>query len=182
MSGVFGGGIPETVPVSEEGVEIDRSPIDLISEAEVSEVEDLQDIPETGGEGSETEDLGHGADDEVIDGIPETEAPPERWNVDETLDIIGEDGLDQMVLFVNNFTRKLIEKNLNRPPRRDLTVEQIKQTKFSRQLVKTMHHYAPSLPMDSPSTGLAICAITLIALNLTSPLIPTEELEKDEAK
>jgi hypothetical protein len=179
MGGVFGGGIPDTVPVSDEGIEIERSPVDLLSEGDINEVEDLQgDIPETEG-GGEYEDLGS-EEAEVIDGIPETGAPtPERWNIDETLEIIGEDGLDQMITFANNLIRKLAEKNLSRPPRRDLTPEQIRQTHISRQLVKAMHHYAPSLPMDSPSTGLAICAVTLICMNMTSPLIPKDELEEN---
>ncbi|MCK9568503.1 hypothetical protein M0R72_06150 [Candidatus Pacearchaeota archaeon] len=181
MSGVFGGGIPDTVPVSEEGIEIDRAPIDLISDQDINEVEELQDIPETNG-APETEDLGEAEEAEIVDGIPTTNAPEEKWDIDETLEVIGEDGIDQMILFINNFTRRLVEKNLNRPPRRDLTAEQIRQTKISKQLVKTIHHYAPSLPMDSPSTGLAICALTLICMNMTSPLIPPDELEKDEAK
>jgi hypothetical protein len=176
--GVFGGGIPDTVPVSDEGIEIDRSPVDLLSESDIEDVEDLQgEIPETEG-GGEYEDLGGGEEAEVVDGIPETGAPaPERWNIDETLEIIGEDGLNQCITFANNFIRKLAEKNLSRPARQDLTEEQIKKTHIARQLVKAMHHYAPSLPMDSPSTGLAICCITLVAMNLTSPLLPKDATE-----
>jgi hypothetical protein len=171
---LFGGGIPETVPVSDEGVEVDRSPVDIITQGDVDEVEDL--IPETEGEPADVEDLGSGAE-EVI---PTTTAPEEVWNVNETLEIIGEDSLDHFVLFINNFTRKLVEKNLNKSPRQDLSVEQIRQTKITKQLIKVIHSYAPSVPLNNPTTGLFICILTLAAMNATSPLISKEELDKME--
>ena len=177
---LFGSGIPKSVPVSEEEVQVDAPPTELFQDDDVQDVENSagsEEIPEVEVEyEGNTEDLGGRENSEIGDAEGAETFKPDVWSIQETMDALGSERLDTLLTMFNNMARKIAERSLERAPRRDLNEEDIRKAGLSEQIIKCMHHYAPSLPVDNPTTGLAICCATLVLMNMTSPLLTPEEI------
>jgi hypothetical protein len=186
MADIFSNGIPSSIPVSDEEVKVEAQPFELLQDSDIQDIEGgrSEEIPTAEAEYvGDTEDLGGAGGETTAEPFnPVSDTLNDSWNIEETMNAIGEQRLDTMFTILNNMTRKFVEKNLNKPPRRDLTEEEIKRVGISEQIIRVMHTYAPSLPMNNPTTGLFVACLTLGIMNMTSPLLTEEEIARLDKK